>query len=108
MAKYFVSYVTEYPIYEPAEGGYYYAGTTVQECYEFDTWKKANRFYQRCKKEFLDYHKGEPQRINDFMCGGCGKWVNPFVKYNARYIGDSEWVELTREMPVEHGWKPYE
>ena len=29
MAKFYITMYEEYPIYEPAEGGYYYAGRTV-------------------------------------------------------------------------------
>ena len=31
MTMYYLTYYEEYPIYEPAEGGYYYAGN--QACY---------------------------------------------------------------------------
>lgn len=104
---FYVSYITEYPIYEPAEGGYYYAGTQIQMCREFSSWKKANRFFQKCRKEFLEMHEDEPDRINDATWGGVGKYVNPAVYYFSRYIGEGESVELTRTKPVEHGWTPY-
>ena len=104
---YYVSYITEYPIYEPAEGGYYYAGTQIQECREFSTWKKANRYYQKLRKWFLEEHSDEPERVYDCTPGGIGRWTRPVVGYNARYIGDGEWVELTGKKPVEHGWTPY-
>ena len=104
---YYVSYITEYPIYEPAEGGYYYAGTQIQMCREFSTWKKANRFYQICRKEFLEEHEDEPERINDYICGGVGRWGGPCVSYHSRYIGEGERVEMSKEKPVEEGWHPY-
>ena len=104
---FYVSYITEYPIYEPAEGGYYYAGTQIQMCREFSTWKKANKFYQRCRKEFLEEHDWETERVHDFCCGSVGKYCNPHVSYRSRYIGEGERVELTKEKPVEHGWHPY-
>lgn len=104
---YYVSYITEYPIYEPAEGGYYYAGTTIEDCREFSTWKKANRCYQEWRRWFLDMYGGEPERIAECVCGGVGRWVNPCIRYEARYIGDGASVELTRQKPVAHGWEPY-
>ena len=108
MSKYFVTYITEYPIYEPAEGGYYYAGTVIEQCLEFQTWKKANKVFQTWRKEFLATHADEMDRVNDHVCGGCGKWSNhPFVRYNAPYIGDGERIELTREKPIEYGYRPY-
>lgn len=104
---YYVSYITEYPIYEPAEGGYYYAGTTIEQCLEYSTWKKANKCFQAWRKEFINAHADEPERINDFVSGGCGRWAHPFVAYNSRYIGEGEHIELTRTKPVEKGWTPY-
>ncbi len=104
---YYVSYITEYPIYEPAEGGYYYTGETVQFCRGFSTWKKANRFFQKIRKEFLEEHEDTPDRINDAVWGGVGKWVNPAVYYHSRYVGEGERVELTRTKPHDIGWQPY-
>ena len=105
--SYFVSYITEYPIYEPAEGGYYYAGTQIQMCREFDSWKKANRFYQKCRKEFFEMHEYELERIHEYFCGGVSKYGGPEIRYNSRYIGEGERVEITRKRPVERGWEPY-
>lgn len=104
---YYVSYITEYPIYEPAEGGYYYAGTQIQMCRKFATWKKANRFYQKCAKEFKEMHKDEPGRIHEYICGGISKYGGSEVYYNAKYIGDGEKIEITRKEPIEKGWQPY-
>ena len=104
---YYVSYITEYPIYEPAEGGYYYAGTQIQMCRKFSEWKKANRFYQKCRKEFLESHDGDEDRIHEYICGGVGKYGGSVVYYRSRYIGEGEKVEVSRTKPVEHGWTPY-
>lgn len=104
---FYVSYIKEYPIYEPAEGGYYYEGEHVEICREFSTWKKANRYFQKLRKEFLEMHDDEPNRVNDFVCGGVSFWHNPFVSYTSRYIGDGERVELTRKKPVDRGRQPY-
>lgn len=107
MSKFYVTYMTEYPIYEPAEGGYYYSGTTIEECHEFNDWKEANRLFQSWRKEFIRAHADEPERVRDHLCGGCGKYNHPFVKYHAKYIGDGEWIEMTRTKPYEVGWRPY-
>lgn len=104
---YYVAYITEYPIYEPAEGGYYYAGTQIQECREFSTWKKANKCYQRWSKEFKEMHDDEPERIWEYVCGGIGKHGGSHTAYCSRYIGEGERVEISKKKPVEHGWTPY-
>jgi len=105
--SYYVSYITEYPIYEPAEGGYYYAGTQIQLCREFSTWKKANRFFQKLRKEFLEEFSYDSERVVDGVCSGVSKWRNPFVAYCSKYIGDGERIELTKKKPVERGYEPY-
>lgn len=113
---YYVSWIREYPIFEPAEGGYYYAGEQVFYCKEYQTWKKANKAYQKLKKEFLDYcgwadegpgylHHPRDLIIND--CGGCGKYRRPLVRLCSEYVGKEEWIQLTRRRPVEHGRVPY-
>ena len=105
---YYVSFITEYPIYEPAEGGYYYAGTRIEDCREFSSWKKANKCFQEWRKWFRDeYGYFEPERVHDLIVGGCGKYINPCISFNSKYIGEGARIELTRKKPVEHGYEPY-
>ena len=104
---YYVSYIKEYPIYEPAEGGYYYAGEVVEDCREFSTWKKANKCYQQFRREFLSWHEDEPKRICDYTCGGIGKCGGPSVTYYSRYIGEGERVEISRARPQFRGMQTY-
>ena len=105
---YYVSYVTEYPIYEAAEGGYYYAGETVQMCRAFQTWRKARRFYNKIRADFLERFGFETDRINDFQPGGICKWGDgPVAAYYGKYIGDGERVQITRYEPHDKGYQPY-
>lgn len=104
---YYVSYITEYPIYEPAEGGYFYAGENVELCREFSTWKKANRYYQKLRKEFLEMYEDEPERVWDYICGGIGKYGGSSVYYRSRYVGEGERVEISKTKPEHKGWHPY-
>ncbi len=48
---YYVSYYEEYPIYEPAEGGYYYAETELHYFYRVRTLKKARRILNKVASE---------------------------------------------------------
>lgn len=104
---YYVSYITEYPIYEPAEGGYYYAGESVEWCCEYRSWKKANRAFQKSRAEFRDYYEFGEGKIIENLHGGCGKYCNPGIYFRSRYIGDGARVELTRTKPQDRGWHPY-
>ena len=55
MARY-VTYYEEYPIYEPAEGRYYYPGNEVvsyKKLSHNQTKKEIARIWENCKKENL-------------------------------------------------------
>ena len=107
---YYVSYVEEYPIYEPAEGGYYYAGDTVQRYRKFSSWKKANKCFQKWKKWFLEENEWAVEQNRVYL------WENPgidkyndgsVVGYNSKYIGEGASVRITKGPYEEHGWHPY-
>ena len=102
---FYVSYITEYPIYEPAEGGYYYAGTQVEECRAFPDWKKAKRYYAKMRRWFLEEY--ELERVHEYVCGGVSKYGGPSLYYRSRYIGEGAKLEITRKPPIEKGWEPY-
>ena len=48
---YYLTHYEEYPIYEPAEGGYYYAGNEACESYECDTKEEAIQQLAKMSKE---------------------------------------------------------
>ena len=50
---YYVTYYEEYPIYEPAEGGYYYAGSQNVLVREFKSWRKARQFSTKQRSSSL-------------------------------------------------------
>ena len=49
--KVYLTHYCEYPIYEPAEGGYYYAGREACESYECDTEDEAIQQFEDMKAE---------------------------------------------------------
>ena len=107
---YYVSYIQEFPIYEPAEGGYFYAGEDVVWCNAYPTWKKAKRAYRKAQRDFMERFcpwAGDNVRSVEF--GGCNRWgEGSFTKYYDRsYIGQDEWVWITRFKPVRRGYEPY-
>ena len=113
---YYVSWIREYPIYEPAEGGYYYAGEQVFLCNAYPTWKQANRAFKKLRREFLDYcgwadegpgylhHERDVYAVD---CGGVGKYKRPMVKLQSDYVGKEEWIQITRRKPNGCGRQPY-
>lgn len=108
---YYVSYVEEYPIYEPAEGGYYYTGEQVMNYRKFSSWKKANKCFQKWKKAFLEEYDWAVKQDRVWV------WDNPGVdpkdgqgslaRYSSRYIGEGASVQITRGPFKEHGYEPY-
>lgn len=105
---YYVSYYEEYPIYEPAEGGYYYAGEQILDCVACSTWKKAKRVYRRWKSEFKSYYDSEKDRVFDYETGGCDKYGDgSHIRYSSRYIGEGCGVRITRYKPTGKGRVPY-
>lgn len=49
--KVYLTHYTEYPIYEPAEGGYYYAGREADTSWECDTLEEAQKQLAEMKEE---------------------------------------------------------
>lgn len=93
---YYVSYYESYPVFESAEGGYYYEGVELQNFERFGSLKSARRFLRKkieeCggKSEF-DYigkyeaRKSESSRIGDSWCMRietvCGKYQRGWKSY---------------------------
>ena len=97
---YYVTLYYLYPIYEPAEGGYYYNGIGVDESYGFQTRKKAIKFLRKRRKECLKEDKNV-------------KWwydyINSFGVYNENgYIGNGYFWEMERKFgSAISGYQPY-
>jgi hypothetical protein len=47
----YLTHYCEYPIYEPAEGGYYYSGREAYEYYRLNSVKQAKRKLAKMKAE---------------------------------------------------------
>lgn len=74
----YLTHYEEYPIYEPAEGGYYYAGNEAYECYRLNSVKQAKRKLAKMKKELEE---------EGFVVYEDGAFLH------SKYIGESEsWV----------------
>lgn len=77
--KWYLTHYEEYPIYEPAEGGYYYAGKQYTEYIECSTEADAIHELQYVLKEDLEDLGFTVDKTRAYLQG--------------RYIGDSEyWV----------------
>lgn len=90
----YLTHYTEYPIYEPAEGGYFYAGKEATNFYRLNSVKQAKRKLAKLKKKLE---------------------AEGFVVYedraylHSRYIGEGEQIVIEKVYGSHNsGWHPYE
>lgn len=105
MAKsYYVSVIEEYPVYFQEEEGYYAAGREVVKVREFNTWRKANKAFQKLRREFFEEYSLE--RIGDRIISGIDSdGDGSRISYMSRYIGEGSSVRLTTYKP--ENYHPY-
>ena len=90
----YLTHYTEYPIYEPAEGGYYYSGREAGSFYRLNSVKQAKRKLAKMKKEL--------EREGFEVCDDCA-----FL--DSRYIGEGEQWRIEKVYgSYNSGWHPYE
>lgn len=97
---YYVTLYYLYPIWEPAEGGYYYNGIGVDESYGFQTHKKALKFLRKHRKGCLE---------EDGMVDGWFDYIKSFGVYNRNgYIGEGYFWQMERKFGASRsGYQPY-
>lgn len=97
---YYVTLYYLYPIWEPAEGGYYYNGVDIDTSYGFQSRKKALKFLRKRRKECLKEDEGVEGWFN---------YINSFGIYNRNgYIGNGYFWELERKQGNSiSGHQPY-
>ena len=96
---FYVTHYEEYPIYEPAEGGYYYSGREWTEATDKESRRQAHRdldwYWENvCKpanehlpvQEQWQYFRG---RVNGQL---------PMIRKNSRYIGEGEFYCMEKRL----------
>lgn len=112
----YLTHYEEYPIYEPAEGGYYYAGNEVVASERLSKRQakiKMKRIWDEAKAENLEmYGMEEP----DFSRDKYGDRIYPWYISNdgnkifrmGYHIGEGESYVIERKYGSEtRGWHPY-
>lgn len=114
----YISHYEEYPIYEPAEGGYYYAGNQLVESERKSkrACKKALlKIWEECKRDninrgFRDDNKNEWDQIIS-MTHEYPWYFNKednYIYKNNYYVGEGESYTIERKQgSQESGWQPY-
>lgn len=102
---YYISRYSQYPIYEPAEGGYYYEGTSLDEYIRTTSLKKARKLLKKMVQEdrpWEDTPYSEEEMMDTFSVP-----QNHFYVFT-KYIGDGvEYHIETKLGSHEHGYRPY-
>lgn len=91
---FYLTHYQEYPIYEPAEGGYYYAGNEACESYECDTEEEAIQQLAEMKSDL---------EAEGFIVDEDSAYLP------SKYIGEGESWKIERKYGSRNsGWHPYE
>lgn len=101
MYRYYVTTYSKYPIYEPAEGGYYYSGVQIEDCYAFNEFRKAKRYLRKLYKQCISNgdHLDKYWRCNS---------SHTYFGVGSQYIGKGWYIKLERKYGEdERGWQPY-
>lgn len=107
--KYYLTYYEAYPIYEPAEGGYYYEGRTAIKWWESEDVDELLNSISNFAEEFgMEKMPFNFDNIKDEL----KKWGYCVVALtHAKYIGDDEYLVMETERAFhkyEAHWHPYE
>ena len=96
IGRVYLTHYEEYPIYEHAEGGYYYAGRSVYKSYPCTSEKQARRKLAKMRKEL------EAEGFTVVPEHGC-------AFRHSRYIGDDGQFYIEHKLGQhKSGWHPYE
>lgn len=94
-----ISYYEEYPIYEPTEGGYCYAGNQLI--------KSKRQSKRQCRKEFEAIWT-ECMKENE---SGVSEWVrvnDNYIRMRNQYIGEGKSIVIEKKSgSYEKGCNPY-
>ena len=98
----YLSYYEAYPIYEPAEGGYYYAGLELVESERLSK-RQAKKKFDELAKQMMEETKDDkyPWKMGNLMFG---RQMSKFGKY----IGEGAYYCIEKRQGMhERGWQPY-
>lgn len=107
----YLTHYAEYPIYEPAEGGYYYAGNQVVESERLSKRqcrKQMDNIWAACEEENAENRTWEERTGQRFDYWDRSADGNKIWKYSRR-IGEGESYVIERHHGSEiRGYRPYE
>ena len=111
----YVTHYEEYPIYEAAEGGYYYAGIQMVESERMSkraAKKLFKELWEQAKEENLETF-GEEEPSNELNGRRIYPWYyfcynQPMIRKGSAYIGEGEYYVIERKQGKDvKGYEPY-
>ena len=109
--KYYLTYYEAYPIYEPAEGGYYYEGRTAVKWWESEDLNELVNFIPNLAENWYEMELTNYGTIEDIN-KELEDWGYIIVALtHSKYIGDDMYLLLENEkafQKYEAHWHPYE
>ena len=97
----YISHYEEYPIYEPAEGGYYYPGNQLVAS-ERKSKRQCRKDFEKIWQECLEENKDDPEYPWHF------DREHNYIYKGSYYIGEGESFAIERNQgSMEHGYEPY-
>lgn len=109
--KYYLTYYEAYPIYEPAEGGYYYEGRNAIKWWESEDLNELVNFIPNLAENWYEMELTNYGTIEDIN-KELEDWGYIIVALtHSKYIGDDMYLLLENEkafQKYEAHWHPYE
>lgn len=109
--KYYLTYYEAYPIYEPAEGGYYYEGRNAVKWWESEDINELVNFIPNLAENWYEMELTNYGTIEDIN-KELKDWGYVIVALtHSKYIGDDIYLVLENEkafQKYEVHWHPYE
>lgn len=114
----YITHYEEYPIYEPAEGGYYYSGNKVVDSEKMSKRackKNLLEIWEECKKDnaergFREDNTEEWERIinRTHEYPWCFNKEHNYIYKRSYYIGEGESYVIEKiHGSMERGYEPY-
>ena len=106
----YLTYYEEYPIYEPAEGGYYQSGNQVIESERLSkrqARKQMDDIWTQCEAENSENRSYE-ERTGQRFDYWCRSYDGNKIHKSSRYIGEGKSYVIERHKGSEtSGYQPY-
>ena len=94
---FYVNWLEYFPIYCPAEGGFYVSGQQIVLQKKCKTLKQANRVFAKWLRAFREEYNNDYYRYSEIIRGGVTKYgTGSSCIATTKYIGEGGELNITR------------